>query len=270
MVRFFVDNTTTKASISMVVMHILKVQTGAKEIESPVFGTADFLRLQELFPDNPIWSARMSDMKNVYYPTLVQARALYDAMVKHYCNQDVSDQPYRTGGFVGGAPVISSLLSVFTEMIDFFEKELGFTCEAEAASIMAAKRKEYLEKNALKFAEYKQRILKECDASPSFRRVDAEKRALLEAKITEYNARLSECYQHPKVAMSVDQSYRSSTFKIEVATAVLNIVLPSERLSTRELMEKGWEKFGDDFEPDDYISAIVVIAKYCGITFPRP
>lgn len=102
---------------------IKPVQKG-KFYNHPPLGTGDIQRLQELFPDNPVWGAKTSQLGNVYYPTPEEARALYDALKDYIETHEVSGESYPTGNATGQFLIYSNLKSVFDDLITFFENEL--------------------------------------------------------------------------------------------------------------------------------------------------
>lgn len=104
------------------VMYSFNVQTASGVEKSPFLGTGDMTQLKKLFPDNPVWQGRTGGVGNMLYISLEQAKALYEAMVKHYVENDVSDEQFQTGNFTGSIVVVSDLQSTFNELIEFFEK----------------------------------------------------------------------------------------------------------------------------------------------------
>ncbi len=102
---------------------IKPVQEG-KLYNHPPLGTGDILRLQELFPDNPIWQAKTGGVGNAYYPTPEQARALYEALKSYAETHEESEESYPTGNTTGQFLIYSNLKSVFDDLITFFENEL--------------------------------------------------------------------------------------------------------------------------------------------------
>ncbi len=112
----------------MFVMYSFKVQVGDKTIVSPIMGTGDVNLLQRLFPDNPIWKCKKSDLGNQMYPTVKEMKSLYSVLLRHFAKNEVSAKSFITGNVTGGGPLVtSSALSLFRDLIGFCERELGFT-----------------------------------------------------------------------------------------------------------------------------------------------
>ncbi len=90
----------------------------------PPLGAGDIDRLNQLFPDNPIWKSEKSTLGNAYLPTREEALAFYRALKAYAERSEISSKEYTTGNFMGSLPVSSNLKSVFDELIQFFEDEL--------------------------------------------------------------------------------------------------------------------------------------------------
>lgn len=252
----------------MIVLHVFKFDRNGKTVESPALGTGDIERLKQLFPDNIIWKAQTTSVGNVYLPSEPEARALYDALVKYYCANDVSDRQYPTGNFGGTFLVGSNLLSVFDDLIAFFEKELGFRKSEEAEKTISEKQKKHREAEKTKAATFREDVLRSFATIAPLRKPDDPillKR--LEKKLREYNTRKFDTFQHPELAMAVDSQYRDTTYKIEMLSAVLALE-NEEQLTLSGLAEKAFDEYGDELDPREYFAAYVVIAHYLGISVP--
>ena len=105
---------------------IAPAHPGSKTEKSPWLTTGDILKLESLFPENPIWKARRGAAPNFYRPTRGEALALYTAMILYLEQNTPSEESYIGGGLTGGGNLSSSnLKSVFDDLIPFFEWELG-------------------------------------------------------------------------------------------------------------------------------------------------
>lgn len=110
------------------VAYTFTVDVDGKKVESPFMGTGDIILLQKLFPDNPIWKCRKSEIGNQMYPTVEELKALYRVLLRHFAKTKVNAKHFVTGNVTGGGPLVtSSELSLFRQLIEFCEKELGFT-----------------------------------------------------------------------------------------------------------------------------------------------
>lgn len=250
------------------IFHVFEFERKGKVIESPALGTGDIERLKKVFPDNPIWKCRTGGVGNIYIPTEAEAKALYDALVQYYCANDLNDAQYPTGNATGSFLVVSNLLSVFDDLIAFFEKELGFKKPEEAERVISAKQKVCSERKAAELQEFRTKVLDGFGALPDLKKpTDEILLAWLKGKLAQYEERVAQTYQHPKLAMTVDPRYRDATFKIEILSAVLALK-DDKGLNLKDLVTKALEKYGDDFDPSEYFTACGIIAHYLGTPFP--
>ncbi len=247
----------------MMVMHSFNVQTNNGVKKSPSLGTGDITRLQKLFPDNPVWQGQEGDVSNIRHISVEQAKALYEAMVKHYAENGVSEERFQTGNFAGSFAVVSNLQSTFDELIEFFEKALGFTSSEEAKKAISAKQQESKQRKEQARAKYRENALAFFEKLGTLKPpTDAVIRSQLEGKLDEYRKRLKNWrFQHPDLAFLVQPGFRDATFKILVAEAVLN---RTEPVNLRDLFKKQLEKYGDLLDAKEFFSACGVISVYLG------
>jgi len=250
----------------MVAMHIIKLSKGGKTIEGPTLVFADMEKLHELFPANEFWKCQRSSTRNVYFPTDAQAQALYEALISYYAQNDVSDEQYGTDDFIMGTEIGSSLLSVFDELLAFFEDKVGFTKNTETGAIIAEKQRRHAELVEERKALHEQQVIAAFAGLDVLRKPsDANHVARLSLKLEEYKRRKGDCHIHPDLAIGIDKNYRCTVFKIEVLEAVLALE-EDATLNLRELVIKALPKKG--FHATEYFFACAVIAYYLGTPFP--
>lgn len=248
------------------VMFTFNVATGDGIKKSPGLGSGDIVKLEKLFPDNPVWKGSSHNVRHI---SIEQARALYDAMIAYYTENDVSDEQYQSGNFTGTFAVMSSLLSVFDDLIGFCQKELGFSSSSEAEKIVATKQQEAQSRAAQGRAAYRESVLVafgKCDslkapATPAIR-------TRLEGKLAEYKERLEQWrYKHPDLAFMVEHGFRDTNFKIAVAEAVVGAA-DGACISLVDLYNQQFEKYGDRLNANELFTAWVVIADYLETPVP--
>jgi hypothetical protein len=96
---------------------------------------------------------------------------------------------------------------------------------------------------------------------------DPELLERLQAKLGEYRERLGGEIRHPKLAIIASPSYRTTIYKIDILTKVLNLG-DSDTIKSKELIEEAFGKHGDHFDAAEYFNACSAIAHYIGIPFP--
>ncbi len=249
----------------MLVFYIIYlVGKDGKNYESPHLAEQDMEKLQALFPENSFWKCERSNPGNQYYPTQDEAAVLYLSMVKHYVEHDISDETYETDE-VADTILVSSLLSVFDNMLAFFE-ECGFKKTPEEAAIIGKKQ----EAHRLIVEKRKETFIASVDLFfsqfPSITPVsDKALRSFLQEKCQEYKKRKERHgdLRHPKHSMLFDAAYRDSVYKIEAAKAILDLK-GSERLSPRDMALATLEHHPEGFDPHKYLSALSVVTHYVG------
>lgn len=247
----------------MMVLYSFNVQIGNEVKESPLLGTGDITELKTLFPDNLVWKGHVGGLGNKHYINVKQAKALYEAMVKHYAENEVSDEQFPTGNFTGSFPVMSDLQSTFDELITFFEKTCGFASSEEAKKAIMVKqqtRKQHEEKARAEYREYAQSFFEKLGTlkPPTVAAI----RGKLKRKLIEYKQRLRRWeFQHPDLAFRVEPGFRDTTFKILVTETVLNSTEPVNLL---ELLKNQLEKYGDLLDAEEFFSACCTISVYLG------
>ncbi len=248
----------------MMIMHCFSVGTGRgdEKRESPHLWREDIVRLQELFPKNPVWDGRTSDETNVYHIDMEQSHVLYDAMVQHYAAHDVDDEQYPSDT-LHSTTIMSSLRSVFDEMIRFFEQILGFTCSEEMKRSVAAKQAAHRERVRQAQAKYLE------DARTFFKELgvlkpptDPSIQRRLEEKLGEYRKRLDEWkYQPLDMMFRISLKLRDSTFKALLVETLLNA---TEEVNLLDLWTTQLGKYDHILNADEFYNACAVISVYLG------
>lgn len=251
----------------MLVLHSFEVQTGSGVKKSPFLGTGDMTRLQKLFPNSPVWQGHTNSIGNIRYISVEQAEALYMAMVKHYAESGVSDEPFQTGNFTGSFAVVSDLQSTFDELIEFFEKTFKLTSSKEAKKAIGKKQQERKQREEQARAKYREKMLTFFEKlevlKPPANAVILSK---LNGKLDEYRRRLKLWeFRHPDMAFQVEPGFRDTTFKILVTEAILNSAEPVNLL---DLFKKQLEKYEDLLDAGEFFRACVVISVHLGTPLP--
>jgi len=251
----------------MFVMHTFTVEVKGKSLEGPVMGTGDINLLQELFPKNLLWKCRKSTLSNQMYPTIQEMKYLYDDLLRHFAEKDVSGREFQTGNFSGSFAIVSTERSIFQGIIGFCEKELGFKRPKKLRAAIAKKEAKYRrEEEAQKKDRKGSTMAMFCKLPRLHKPKDSTLVARLGKKLQDYKSRLTRTFHHPDLAFSVEDGYRDTTYKIEVLSAVLALE-KGKRLDLKKMVLKAMEKRGEHFFPDEYYNACAVIAHYLGTPF---
>jgi hypothetical protein len=247
----------------MFVMHTFKFSYNSQEHEGPVMGTMDVEWLRKLFPTNPVWNCERGLVENQMYPKPEEAKALYEAMARHYCFNEVSDSEYITGGT--SIRVVSNLRSVFDEHLNFFRKVFGdlpaFT------PIIQRKHDGYKKEKDVKRVKFRNEFLSIFEKYPDLMiPPDKEIREALQNKLSTYIQRREKCFQHPDLAYQVDQAYRTNKHKIELLETLLKLN-EGESLNLKDWAQKNLEE-NSLLDAQSFWFACGVVAHYTGKPFP--
>lgn len=228
----------------MFVMFNFNVDFEGKLHESPVMGTGDIERLKKLFPGNPVWKCRTSDLGNQMFPTVEEMKFLYIDVARYFTRKGLSPKPFQTGGFTG-RPVISDLRSLFSGLIVFCEQKLGFKRPKKLKRRMAKMEAQYKRQAAAKEAKERKDLLALVKTLPKLRRPGKiELRKRLELKLFEYKNR----FPLPK-------------YKIELLKALL-LLKHGEQLDLRSIVENAMAKSKGLAVAEEYYFASCGIAHY--------
>jgi len=230
--------------------------------ESPTMGCVDLEKLTRLFPGNSAWSGSDSNILNL---NLEQAKDLYSEMMSFYARTEVSAEKYISGGTFNIFQVDNDLQSLFNGLIDFFEKELGFSSSPEIIKAIADKRARQVKKTADDKAKIREVIAETFKVFGSLKPPkNNEVRARVEKKLAQYRTRLLEVQHHPEVAIYTSDKYRDSVHKIAVCEAVLSDMV---EIQVVDLAMKQLESFGECFDAGEFFQAVGVIATYLETPF---
>jgi hypothetical protein len=251
----------------MFVMFTFKTQIGDKTVESPVMGSGDMDRLRNLFPKNPVWGCSKSDMGNQMFPTVEEMKSLYDDLVEYFAKNIFNNEEYQTGNFTGSFAIVSSLRSMFQDIIRFCEQQLGFKRPESLAADIAQREAFYLQEKMDAREKERAEVLSFFGKLPHIKKPeDADLVARLQQKLAEYRLRLEDTYRHPDLAFMVEPTYRDATYKIEVLSALLALDNGKE-LDLCEMVKRALEQRKDHFFGEEYFNACAVIAHYVGQPF---
>lgn len=247
----------------MFISHVFYVNKDGKNSEGPGLGTGDIHKLKEIFPNHPIWKCRTSDLGNQYYPTNDEVKAFYDSLVEYYAANDISDAVYSTSGM--HPEVVSNLVSVFDDVIAFFEKECGFKKSESTEKIIAEKQERRQKAIAEAKVAQEKELLDYFGTLPDFKRPeDMELIARLNAKRFVYEKRIADCNMHPDMAKYCRPDYRANCYKRDVLMAILE----NERVKPKELVASAIKKYGNSLNSWQFLEACAVIAHYINQPIP--
>lgn len=246
----------------MIVLCSFRIQTGSEMKESPAMGCVDLEKLKELFPGNSAWSESNSNILNL---NLEQAKDLYSEMVAFYARTEVCAEKYISGGALNIFQIGSDLQSLFNGLIDFFEKELGFSSSPEIAKAVADKRAKQVRKTQDDKIKIREEIVETFKVFGSLKPPKNDVvRARIEKKLAQYRARLLEVQHHPEMAIYISNKYRDSVHKIAVCEAVLS---NRAEIQVVDLAVKQLESFGECFDDGEFFQAVGDIAAYLETPF---
>lgn len=247
---------------------IFKPEGSGRLVDAPGLGTGDIVRLKQLFPDNPIWKAKRAGIGNIYTPSDEDGRAFYDALVERYCKSELDVTSYPTGDSMSFGTASNNLVTLFYELIRFFETELGYRKPAELEERFALVQKRYEEQLGSANFELKRAFLDIFARIPDFKRPkDLEHQMRLGLKLDVYRERLAAARQGG-VPATVDPVARSTGYKIDILSAVLALK-DDQSVSLRKLATEALENSRHRFDPAEYYFACEVIAHYLGTPFPK-
>jgi len=138
-------------------MFSFKVQVNGQIAEGPMMGAGDVSLLQKLFPDNPVWGCKKSELGNQMYPTVQEMKALYNAILSFSAEHEISAKVFITGNTTGGGTLVtSSATALFKRLIEFCEEKLGFRKSKKMQIALTRKEKQ----EAAKLANKARRVRK--------------------------------------------------------------------------------------------------------------
>ncbi len=240
------------------------IRAGTRVKVSAGLSVSDIAQLKKLFPGNIAWRGKFTatGIDNTYHLSTERARSLYDAVVKYYVENEVSNKQYLVGSSTDSTVATSNLQSLFDKLLKFFEKDLRFTSSGEAKRAILTKKQER-GKRERQDAERRRKeelsIFRDLSLNPPR---DAKIRSLLEGQRGQYCMLLKESekwrHQFSELAFRTDRDYRVTSYKIFIASAVL-VAKRKVRLIT--LVKDRAEKHGDLFNVYEFWDAYEAVAR---------